>query len=402
LAGLPPAVLLGGENIAVSAARSLSRAGARVHALGDVTDPVRASRHCHEFVDVGARKGVAGRYLDWLETRGPRSGAILPCDDDGLELVAHNRARLVELGYAPIEADDEILIAMLDKDRTYELSRRAGVPTPRTETVRTREEALRAADEFDYPCALKPLSSHEFAMHFGILKKVLLVNDRDELIDAFEQSLAVGLEMLVTEIVPGDDGEYCSFYSYIDDRGEPLFHFCKRKFRQWPAHFGLATYHVTTWEPRVAELGLQFFQGIGLRGVGNVEFKRDPRDGEYKIIECNHRFTAANELVRYSGIDVPMIAYRRAVGLPVEPVRGYKLGAHMWHPIEEVLALREYRDEGTLTVPRWAATLMHRQHFPLLSLDDPGPTLASLSVKARRLGRKASARATGAHAAVAA
>ena len=203
MASLPPAVLLGGENIAVSAARSLSREGARVYALGDISEPVRASRHCFEFVDVGARKGVADRYLEWLGSDGPRAGAVLPCDDDGLEMIARNRTQLVEWGYSPIEADDEVLLAMLDKDRTYELSRKAGVPTPRTRTVRTREEAQEAADEFAFPCALKPLSSHEFAMHFGILKKVLLVNDRDELMEAFDQSLAVGLEMLVTEIVPG-------------------------------------------------------------------------------------------------------------------------------------------------------------------------------------------------------
>jgi predicted ATP-grasp superfamily ATP-dependent carboligase len=157
-------------------------------------------------------------------------------------------------------------------------------------------------------------------------------------------------------------------------------------------HFGLTTYHLTIWEPRVAELGLRFFQGVGLRGVGNVEFKLDPRDGEYKIIECNHRFTAASELVRYAGIDMPLIAYRRAIGMPVEPVRGYKVGARMWHPIEDVRALREYRDEGTLTVGQWARSLLHRQHFPLLSLDDPGPSLSALSLRARRLRRKAAAR----------
>jgi predicted ATP-grasp superfamily ATP-dependent carboligase len=388
LAGLPPAVLLGGENIAVSAARSLSGLGARVHALGDASDPVRASRHCHEFVDVGARKGVADRYLTWLSEDGPRAGAVLPCDDDGLEMIARNRALLVDWGYSPIEADDDVLLAMLDKDRTYELSRKADVPTPRTATIRTHEEALLAADQFSYPCALKPLSSHEFAQHFGILKKVLLVDDREGLLREFERTLAVGVEMLVTEIVPGGDDQYFSYYSYLDDGGEPLYHFCKRKLRQWPVHFGLTTYHLTIWDPRVAELGLKFFQGVGLRGVGNVEFKLDPRDGEYKIIECNHRFTAASDLVRHAGIDMPVIAYKRALGMPVEPVRGYRVGARMWHPVEDLRSLRGYRQEGTLGVGKYVASLMHRQHFPLLSLDDPGPSLASIGVKVRRQGRK--------------
>ena len=388
MAGLPPAVLLGGENIAVSAARSLSRDGVSVYALGDPTDPVRASRHCFSFVDVGAKKGVADRYLEWLSSDGPRSGAVLPCDDDSLEMIARNRALLVEWGYSPIEADDDVLLAMLDKDRTYELSRAAGVPTPRTEAVRTRDEAVAAADSFSYPCALKPLSSHEFAQHFGILQKVLLASDRDELLEAFDRTLQVGVEMLVTEIIPGGDDEYYSYYSYLDENGSPLYHFCKRKLRQWPIHFGLTTYHEAIWDPRVAELGLKFFRGVGLRGVGNVEFKRDPRDGEYKIIECNHRFTAASDLVRHSGIDMPLIAYRRAVGLPVEPVRGYRVGVRMWHPIEDARALLEYREEGSLTVGAWLRSVMRRQHFPLLSLDDPGPSLASLSVKGRRLGRK--------------
>jgi D-aspartate ligase len=389
LAGVAPAVLLGGENIAVSAARSLSGIeGAQVYALGDASDPVRASRHCHEFVDVGARKGVADRYLEWLSSDGPRTGAVLPCDDDGLEMIARNRALLVDWGYSPIEADDDVLLAMLDKDRTYELSRKAGVPTPRTATLHTIDDALAAADSFSYPCALKPLSSHEFAQHFGILKKVLLVNDRDELLREFERTLEVGVEMLATEIIPGGDDQYFSYYSYLDENGEPLYHFCKRKLRQWPVHFGLTTYHLAIWDERVAELGLKFFRGVGLRGVGNVEFKRDPRDGEYKIIECNHRFTAASDLVRHSGIDMPVIAYQRAVGLPVSPVRGYRVGVRMWHPVEDVRSLLEYRAEGSLSVGAWLRTLWHRQHFPLWSLDDPGPSLASWSVKGRRLGRK--------------
>ncbi|MEA2470030.1 MAG: hypothetical protein QOE38_1029, partial [Thermoleophilaceae bacterium] len=128
-------MLLGGEAIAVSAARSLSRSGARVHALGDASDPVRRSRLCHEFVAVGSKEGVIERYLDWLERSGPRGAVILPCDDYGVEMIARHRARIEGWGYLPVEGDDDVMLAMLDKERTYELSRAAGVPTPRTATV---------------------------------------------------------------------------------------------------------------------------------------------------------------------------------------------------------------------------------------------------------------------------
>src|SRR5439155_6385898 len=117
-------------------------AGVRVHALGDPRDPVRRSRWCHEFVPVGSKQGVIERYLEWLERSGPRGAAILPCDDYGVEMIARNRARLREWGYLPVEGDDEVMLAMLDKGRTYELAGAAGVAIPRTSTVRTGAEAL--------------------------------------------------------------------------------------------------------------------------------------------------------------------------------------------------------------------------------------------------------------------
>jgi len=65
----------------------------------------------------------------------------------------------------------------------------------------------------------------------------------------------------------------------------------------------------------------------------------------------------------------------------------------MWHPIEDARALRSLRREGELTVREWVRSLMHRQHFPMLRLEDPLPTMASLAGKAQRLrGRAVPAR----------
>jgi hypothetical protein len=98
---LPPAVLLGGEAIAVSAARSLG-AGVRVYALGDAKfDAVAHCRYCDTFVDLGSGEGVQERWLEWLQKEGPRGAVILPCNDDGLEMIARNRQLLTDLGSPP-------------------------------------------------------------------------------------------------------------------------------------------------------------------------------------------------------------------------------------------------------------------------------------------------------------
>lgn len=64
-------------------------------------------------------------------------------------------------------------------------------------------------------------------------------------------------------------------------------------------------------------------------------FKRDGRDGRFKLIECNPRFTAANELVRQAGTDLARLAYRRALGDGVSDVSSrFAEGARLWHPVE--------------------------------------------------------------------
>ena len=394
------AVLLGGETIAVSAARSLAPAGVPVYALGDPVDPVQRSRHCARFVDVGSGDGVQDRYLRWLVEEAPAGAVVIPCDDDGIELIARSRAVLEEHGLRPVEADDGALLAILDKERTYELCREHGIPCPRTARLESRGDAERAAAEFDYPCALKPRESHVFAQHFGILAKAVRVHSPEELVEQYERTAELGISMLCTEIVPGRDDALCSYYSYLDEAGEPLYHFTKRKLRQYPPEFGLGSLQRTTWDPDLAELGLRFFQGIGLRGIGNVEFKRDSRDGVPKLIECNARLTAANEQVRLAGLDIPLLAYSRVAGGPGPELGSYTVGLSLWHPIEDLRALRQYRRRGEWSVWSWLRSLTGRVRFPLWRLDDPGPTIHSFQTKLRRRGRRL--RGGGAQAATAA
>src|SRR4051794_16588511 len=371
---LPPAVTLGGSPIAISVVRSLARHGVAVYSLGSPHAPARNSRHSAGFVPLGLGPGVQDRWLEWLDD-GPRGAAIIPCSDDGVELVARNRPRLLELGYLPVEADDEVLLAMQDKERTYELARATGIATPRTRHVRSHEELDAAVADFDFPCALKPLHSHRFAYHFGIDKKVFLVPDRGELDRRFAELRELGLELMLTEIIPGGDHELPAYYSYLDEQNQPLFHFTTRKIRSRPVNFGLGCYRIVEWHPDVAELGLRFFQAVGLRGLGHVEFKRDARDGTLKLIECNPRLTGPTELLRRAGLDLPLFTYNRLIGRPAEGGGPYRMGLRLWHPVEDTRACLTHHRRGHLSVRAWIRSLMHRKHFPVFRWDDPLPTL---------------------------
>ena len=183
--------------------------------------------------------------------------------------------------------------------------------------------------------------------------------------------------MMVTEIVPGPDEGFCSYYTYLDEHGDPLLEVTKRKLRQFPPGFGAGCYHLTDWNPEVAELGLRFLQASGVRGLANVEFKRDPRDGRLKLIECNHRFTAANEQLRRCGADLALFTYNRILGRPLPEIEGYRRGVGHWYPLRDARAFVEYRRRGELRLGHWLATLLRPQTFPLASFRDPMPSLVS-------------------------
>ncbi|HYO36815.1 MAG TPA: hypothetical protein VER97_12115 [Geodermatophilus sp.] len=378
-----PAVVLGGSYNSLSVARALGRQGIPVHALGDGAGGalVSHSRFLRSYVPVTSSATAAEEWMTWLRTA-PRGAVILPCSDGALEFIARHRAELVAMGHCPAESADEVTLAMLDKERTYELARSVGVPAPRTAAVSTLEEVRKATAGMDFPMALKPRHSHLFARVFGT--KALVVDDAAALEAAFRATEEHGLEMIVTEIIPGDDSRYCSYYSYLDDEGTPLFHFTKRKPRQNPPGFGLGTFHETDWVPDAAELGLRFFTGVGLRGVGNVEFKRDSRDGQLKIIECNPRFTAADKLVQRAGIDMATISYRRALGLPVTAPDSFRRGVTQWHPMEDWDAFRAYRALGQLSTASWLRSVARPQGLPMFDRGDLRPSVVYAAGFARR------------------
>jgi D-aspartate ligase len=381
-----PAVLLGGDATAVPVARSLGRAGIPVHALGGRDDPVRRSRHVDRYPDLGTGDGVQDRWLEWLTGDADAGSVVLPCSDEGLELIARNRTALVERGLVPIEADDQKLLDVLDKERTHELAVEHGIRVPPTSTVRNAEELRRAVEEIGFPCALKPLHAHEFRRYFD--GKGFVASSWGDLEEFFRVSEQAGVEMLVTEMVRGPD-RYHSSYTYLDEHGDSLFTFTKQKLRQYPVTFGAGVFHIMDWNEEVSDLGMSFCQSVGLRGLVNVEFKRDSRDGRLTLIEANHRFTASTALQLAAGLDVPLFVYNRLTGAPLPHVgRPYREGITLWYPLDDYRAFKEYRRRGELTTMKYLRSVAKPQTFSVASLTDPGPVMLALKPRVRGLWRR--------------
>jgi predicted ATP-grasp superfamily ATP-dependent carboligase len=375
-----PVILLGGEAIALSIARSLSPLGIPVFSLDLPTSYTRHSRFCTWIRLSYPQCDLEPVWLQWLLREGKRNyrGAILfPCCDDGLELIARNRQILSEDFILP-EANDALTLAMLDKEQTAEVAASAGVPTARLWHAGSIDDINNIIPFLTFPCALKPRHSHLFKKYFYPLK-LLVARNADELLDCYRKVEPYGLEMIISEIIPGSDSDYYSYYTYFDETGTPLFHFTKRKLRQYPPEFGQWTYHISGWYPDVAEAGLKFFRDAGLRGIGTIEFKRDARDGKLKLIECNPRFTLAIELLKFCGIEWALFVYCRLTKQTLPQVEISRKEVRVIRVFGDMLAFRQLRKSGLITWGKWLTSIAHRQHFQYFRWSDPMPTLVRIT-----------------------
>jgi predicted ATP-grasp superfamily ATP-dependent carboligase len=383
---MTPAIVLGGDENALSVGRNLARAGVPVYHLNRRNVPARFSRRLH-WIDT--RNGGAPR--DWKrfllgnESDYLAGAVVLACSDEAIELIADNFDALsskftLETSPPPVRR------RLLDKLATYECARDAGIPVPGFWCPTSPVEIRAVAEECRFPAILKPRLSYE-AARLG--RKHVRVGSKSELIAQHARLSELGISAVVMEVIPGGDDLLCSYYTYIDKDGEPALHFTKRVSRRYPVGQGRATYHETTWMPEVAALGLAFFRHAGLRGLGNVEFKRDTRDGKLKLIESNARFTAADALVTRSGIDLANFVYERLTGNPRPVPAEYKSGMVLWYPLEDFLAFLELRRRGTLSWSDWMRSAVRTDLFPYFRWDDPLPSLVNLAQRAQSAMRLA-------------
>jgi D-aspartate ligase len=380
---LPPAIVLGGDVNALSIARSLARSGVTVYAVNESTSPTRYSRYVRWIpMPGGPTPDDWGGFLLGSAASGLRGAVLLAASDAALEFVADHRLELATRFRLDI-SDPSAQLCMLDKLCTYRAAAAAGVPTPRFWAVASARDVAALGGELVYPLIVKPRRSHVFEARFG--RKFFVSESFQETVDAVTVALEAGTAVLLMELIPGPDDQLSSYYTYLDDGGQPLFEFTKRVIRRHPVNMGPATYHVTDAIPALRDPALALFRHVGLRGVANVEFKLDPRDGILRLIECNARFTASNELLVRAGFDLAPWVYRRILGDHPQMPESYRPGLHLWSPAQDFQAFLGLHATGQLGWLAWIRGLLHRQAYPVWDWRDPVPSVVAHG----RLSRKA-------------
>ena len=293
----------------LAAIRSLGRAGVDVYAVDHRRSALGfRSRYAKPLLSPDPQDEEAFvSFLAGLDLDEP--APIFPTHDEPLNAIARAGDRLAGRFLFPFPGW-EVLQRIQSKRSQLEVAEKAGIPVPRWAT------ASSAADELGYPVLVKPSSTEGFKRRFG--RQAFRCENRDDVERAFGE--AEEYEPIVQELVPGGDGELYTLGSYLAADGEPLGLFCGRKLRQTPPGVGTCRVGEAVWVEPVVEQGLKLLRELGHTGLSQVEFKRDPRDGTFRLMEVNPRLWQWHGLAGACGVDLPKIAYEDLTGERPGPV----------------------------------------------------------------------------------
>ena len=320
----PPVVIMNLFYSGVGIARDLAGCGIRV--IGFSADPKAFGNYsrCCELRRVPKSKDDPEQLLEYfLKSVGELSGAVVfPTRDADVLFLDRYRGEL-ETYYRLAIPSRRLLPQVMNKETLVQAAKRAGVPFPRTRVVRSIEEVSLVADEVGYPCVVKPVSSNDWhrSNNWDVVggRKAFRVDSEEQLRQEYVTVSAAHPQVLVQEWIPGSADQIFILGGYIGRDWEPLAYFTARKIVQDPDDFGTGCLVESTPVPQLRDPSFLLLRELRYQGMCEIEYKRDPRSGQYKLIEINTRHWDQHRLGQASGINLSWIAYRDILGEPVEP-----------------------------------------------------------------------------------
>jgi predicted ATP-grasp superfamily ATP-dependent carboligase len=187
-----------------------------------------------------------------------------------------------------------------------------------------------------------------------------------------------GGALMLCEFIPGPDDCGANYNSFCV-RGRPIQEFTAQKVRLKPTSIGFPTVVRSACIGEVLEAGRRMMSALELNGFSCMEFKRDSRDGVYKLMEVNARHNYSGSLATACGIDFPYLSYRAARVLSLPPAAEPLAAETFWIDEErDALGALGALWRGKRAACAYVSPYLHRKVYAVSAVSDPGPALSLL------------------------
>ncbi len=373
------AIVVGGDHPGLAVARSLGRRGIPVYILEDqycissfskyVTKVVRVESILDERKTVDAVLEVGRRYnlRNWI---------LYPTRDETVAAFSRYRSELAPF-FRVTTGEWESIEWAWDKKKTYELAESLDIPCPKTFNPKSGDEVPALFSRL--PLAIKPAVKENFFYATGA--KAWRADTPEQLTSLYEKASRQikPEEILIQEIIPGDGSEQYSYCAFVRN-GTPLCTLTARRARQHPREFGRAATYVETVDlPEIEGLSARFLKAINYHGLAEIEFKRDPRDGKYKLLDVNARAWGFHGIGYSCGVDFPYLLFADQMGIPIEPIRA-RAGVGWLRLVSDIPTAVSDFFHGSLSLGAYLRSLRATRTESVFSWKDPLPSVAEIAM----------------------
>jgi D-aspartate ligase len=360
--------------------RSLGRRGVPVYGVYEERfAPAAASRYLSgKFVWQGAAEDP-DRFLDGMAIVGERLGrptVLISTDDQGAILLSDHAPALSRWFRFPLPPPG-LAHLLASKKALYELCGRLGVPCPRVFVPVSPADLEEFAATATFPVVAKVAEAWRLPADAG-LKSTTLVHHPEALLDLGRRLDGGGPagNLLLQEYIPRGSGEDWFFHGYADARSECLVSFTGVKLRSYPPYAGPTTLGRGQDNEVLRANAEALLRAISYRGIMDLDYRLDRRDGQYKLLDFNPRVgaqfrvfedDAAVDVVRALHLDLTGREVRRR---PQAQGRVFVV-EHL-----DLLASAGYGRAGDLDLRSWLASLRGARREPAwFARDDLAPFL---------------------------
>lgn len=361
---------------AIGIIRSLGRLGIPVSTVdSDPRGPATYSKYLsHRFTfDLASAQPEAA--IDYLMGIGEDMGVrpiLIPTWDEASLLVSDYTDQLSERFTFPAQPPG-LARSLASKKEMFRLAGDHAVATPGATFPSGVEDVRAFAATATFPVMLKGITGNRLLDRTGT--KMVIAERPEDLVRLYQEMEDPDApNLILQEYIPGGEDTVWMFNGYFDADSDCLFGITGRKLRQTPIRTGSTSLGVCEPNEVVDATTRRWMKEVGYRGILDIGYRFDARDGQYKVLDVNPRIGGTFRLfVASNGLDVARVLYLDLTGQPVPASR--MVAGRKWLDSRDLGTALQHWREGSLTPRGWLASLVGVQETIYFARDDRAPFL---------------------------
>jgi predicted ATP-grasp superfamily ATP-dependent carboligase len=242
---------------------------------------------------------------------------LFPTDDLFIENLYSIREKIEDFAFLPFNPGN--IISASDKAVQYQFCEKLGVPYPKSVELKNINDVPDLANRLRLPIIIKPNKRED--LKIKVFRSVTISSENE--LSTHQESLKTyfekGVSFLASEIVPGHtNGTIYAYVGYRSPKTKTILNeWIGRKLTQYPDDYGVFSSASNEAPEIIRAHGQALLNGMDLYGICEPEFKYDPRDGDYKLMEINLRSMMWHRVGNLSGVFLQQTQWLDALGKTV-------------------------------------------------------------------------------------